>query len=394
MSRIIARLSRLPTIAIDATAAAAVAAAVMVAIGAGLEPGAKDPDALAYLLAVAIAVPLLFWRRWPLGVLVVTAAMVMAYHSLAYPAIGIALPLAAALFTATFAGRLVPAVTLVAGLELLAFAYRDFGKGQGFIDVLGSQTIEESLLIAVVVLLAETLRSRRALVAEAAERERRARVEQKREAAELVREERLRIAREMHDVLAHSIAVIGVQAGVAAESLDDAPQAAEAALRTIRETSRKAMDEVRATVGVLRAEDGAPRAPAPSLTQLDGLVAMAASANVDVGLDVSGRTRPLPAVVDLAAYRIIQESLTNVVRHAGARSARISIRYEREGLIVQVDDDGSAGRAAVPNGGGHGIGGMRERAMAVGGRFDAGPAPFPATGFRVRAWLPTDGVSS
>src|SRR5262249_48764909 len=135
-------------------------------------------------------------------------------------------------------------------------------------------------------------------------------------------QERLRIAREMHDVLAHTIAVIGVQAGVADEALADAPEEARAALHTIRAKSREAMAEILATVGVLRERrEGAPTSPPPSLAQLPALVGMAAGADLRVDVTVSGAARPLPAVVDLTAYRIVQESLTNVLRHARATVA-------------------------------------------------------------------------
>jgi signal transduction histidine kinase len=380
---------------VDALAATVLAAAVAIAISARLEAGAKEPDALAYAVGAAMAVPLLFWRRWPLGALLATAAVVMIYHSLGYPSTGLAVPLAPALFTAVYAGRIRPAVTLVVGLELLAVAYRGIQEGEPIVTVVGGTTIIETLLLASVVLLAEALRSRRALIAEMEERQRRTKLDREREAERRVREERLRIAREMHDVLAHTVTVIGVQAGAAEESLTDAPEAARSSLRSIREKSREAMAEIRATIGVLREEDdAAPRSPSPRLAQLEGLVDLAADAEVTVEVTVAGKSRPLPAVVDLAAYRIVQESLTNVLRHAGAQLARVTISYEPDTLVVRVEDDGHGSRGARAVADGHGLAGMRERAEAVGGRFEAGPAPFPGRGFRVQAWLPTAEVSS
>jgi signal transduction histidine kinase len=159
------------------------------------------------------------------------------------------------------------------------------------------------------------------------------------------------------------------------------------------------MDELRAAIGALREEGEAPTAPAPRLERLEPLVAMAADADVRVEVTVAGAPRPLPAAVDLAAYRIVQESLTNVVRHAGAHVARVAIRYDANALFVQVDDDGDretgadGGRAAaLPSG--HGLAGMRERAASVGGQLEAGPAPYPARGFRVTASLPLNGRAS
>jgi signal transduction histidine kinase len=193
-------------------------------------------------------------------------------------------------------------------------------------------------------------------------------------------------------VLAHTVTVIGIQAGVAAEELPDSPEDAQAALRTIRDQSREALAELRAAVGVLReAGEGVPRTPAPRLSQLEELVGMVGG-DLQVDVSVSGRPRPLPAIVDLTAYRIVQESLTNVLRHADATQAKVSIRYGPDEVVVQVDDDG---RGTVDGGtAGFGLTGMRERALAVGGRLEAGSAPSPNRGFRVRASLPTERTPS
>jgi signal transduction histidine kinase len=204
-----------------------------------------------------------------------------------------------------------------------------------------------------------------------------------------VQQERLRIAREMHDVLAHTIAAINVQAGVAGDVIDDAPDRARASLRDIRRQSRDAIAELRATVGVLR-EGGtaAPREPAPGLAELDRLVEKAAGAGVRVEVAVAGAARPLPGTVDLAAYRIVQESLTNVVRHAHASEATVSVRYEPEAVVLEVQDNGrGAANGAIHDRDGHGLIGMRERATALGGTLQAGVAP--GGGFLVHATLPT-----
>ena len=384
------KLRRIPTPAVDAALAAVVAVAIGFAIGAEQEAGSKHPDALAYLLGVAIAVPLLVRRRWPLGVLIVSTVVVMTYHAFDYPAIGIALPLAAAFFTAAAAGYLWPAAIVALGLHMFAVGFRALEEGESLVSVIGSGTIEDLVLVAAVLLLAETLRTRRAWMAEVQERLRRTEAEREREAERRVEQERLRIAHELHDVLAHTIAVIGVQAGVASEALTDSPEDAGAALGTIREKSREALAELKATVGVLREpREGAPRSPAPRLAQLQELVGMAADAGVHVEVSVTGSARSLPAIVDLAAYRIIQESLTNVLRHAGASYAKVSIDYESDAVVVQVDDDG---RGASNGAEGYGVAGMRERAAAIGGRLEVGPAPYPHRGFRVRAWLPAERV--
>jgi signal transduction histidine kinase len=380
-----------PQLLRDIGLAAVVAVAISITIAASEESGSKDPDTFAYALAVAIAAPLLVRRRWPLAVFLASVALLIVYHVADYPAIGIAVPLVPALYTAAEAGHVRTVAVVMAGLELWALGWRMLAEDESLVSAVGTQTLFEVSLVAAVLLLAEALRSRRRLADEVHERLRRTDVEREREAQRRVEQERLRIAHEMHDVLAHTIAVIGVQADVAAEALADSPEETRTALRTIREKSREAMSEIRATVGILREpRESAPTSPAPGLSQLDELVGVAAGSDVQVEVSVSGAERPLPRVVDLTAYRIVQEALTNVLRHAGATLAQVGIRYEPDALVVQVDDDGAGtgnGSSTAPDG--YGLTGMRERAAAVGGRLEAGPAPGLDGGFRVRAWLPT-----
>jgi signal transduction histidine kinase len=394
-ARIRQRWHQLPTSLIDAGVAAAVALAVSIAIAAREETGAKEPDAIAYLLGVVIAASLLLRRRWPLGVFLVSAVLVMTYHVLAYPAIGLAVPLAASLYTAAQAGYVWAAVTVMAGLELFAVGWRAVGEDESLISAIGTQTLFEASLAAAVLLLAEALRSRRAWMAEVNERLRRAEADGELEAERRVEQERLRIAREMHDVVAHTVAVIGVQAGVAAEALADAPADAQAAVRTIREKSREAMGEIRATLGVLRGpREDAPTSPSPGLSRLMELVGEASS-DVRVEVSVAGEVRPLPPVVDLTAYRIVQEALTNVLRHANATCAHVGVCYEPDAVVVEVGDDGVVTTNGTPGAqAGYGLTGMHERASAIGGRLEAGPAPGTNRGFHVRAWLPTGDVDS
>ncbi len=209
-------------------------------------------------------------------------------------------------------------------------------------------------------------------------------------AAEAVTAERLRIARELHDMVAHSIGVIAIQAGVGARVIDTQPAQARAALATIEATSRDTLAELRRTLGALRrgAGEAASLDPTPGLADLDRLVAAAADAGVRVELRRYG-DRPVPPEVGLAAFRIVQEGLTNVVRHAGVDACRVTVSCADE-VTVEVIDDGRGGSVG---GEGHGLIGMRERALALGGDFRAGPRP--ESGFRVTARLPvrtpTDG---
>src|SRR5215469_4296745 len=199
-------------------------------------------------------------------------------------------------------------------------------------------------------------------------------------------EERLRIARELHDSLTHSISVIQVQAGVAVHLARKRGEDVQPALLAIQEAGADAVRELRATLGVLRSEDDGDGS---GLRQLDGLVARARAAGLPVTVTVTGTQRPLPPAVDQAAYRIVQEALTNVTRHAGHACASVSLHYAPETLSIQVDDDGDgavASTGAKPSGPGLGLVGMRERVSALGGRLQAGPQC--DGGFQVRAELP------
>ncbi|MBO8194722.1 sensor histidine kinase [Streptomyces oryzae] len=217
-----------------------------------------------------------------------------------------------------------------------------------------------------------------------AERERRVREEEE-AARRRADEERLRIARELHDVLAHSISVINVQAGVGLALLDSDPAQARTALTTIKSASKEALGEVRQVLATLRAPGDAPRAPAPGLDRLGELAEQAASAGLQVTTETEGTPVPLPPGADLAAFRVVQEALTNVVRHSGSRTAEVRIRYGTEVLELVVEDEGPA-TGTGPTGGGNGLVGMRERAAAFGGTVEAGRRP--DGGFRVHATIP------
>jgi signal transduction histidine kinase len=201
-------------------------------------------------------------------------------------------------------------------------------------------------------------------------------------------EERLRIARDLHDVIGHNISLINVQASMGLDLMDSQPEQARAALSAIKSASKEALAELRTMLTPLRGDDDvAPRSPAPGLDRLPELVELTRAAGLTVEVEVIGTARPLPADVQLAAYRIIQESLTNVARHAGRVRVTVRVTYEDANVHVEIDDDGTArsgGPAAI--GTGSGIAGMRERATALGGYLSAGFRP--RGGFRVSAYLP------
>ncbi len=214
--------------------------------------------------------------------------------------------------------------------------------------------------------------------AEALEREQELRI---REAAEL---ERTTIARELHDVVAHKVSVMVVQAGAERSILDPAATSTEETLRTIEATGREALVELRRLLGVLRSGEERSLAPQPTLSDVDALVAQVRDAGMDVELRIEGERRPLAPGVELSAFRIVQEALTNVLKHAGGARAVVALRFEPAELEIEVRDAGGVPRAPGP-GTGHGLLGIRERVALHGGRVDAGPA---GDGYAVRAWLP------
>jgi signal transduction histidine kinase len=257
------------------------------------------------------------------------------------------------------------------------FAWAEFVVGPGsfyrFVSVLA--------WVLVVLCAGEVTRYHRAYSGEAERRVTEAERTRDEEALRRATEERLRIARELHDVLAHKISLINVQAGAALHRRD--PDQAYAALGAIKDASKETLRELRTTLGVLRQVDEArPLSPVPSLDRLDELISRTKDAGLPVRLTVSGEHMPLPAPVDLAAYRIVQEALTNAVRHAGSATATVLVRYAPDRVILEVCDDGRGGEGAE----GNGILGMRERAATLGGTFAA--ASRPGGGFIVHATLP------
>ncbi|MEU3745256.1 MULTISPECIES: sensor histidine kinase [Streptomyces] len=235
----------------------------------------------------------------------------------------------------------------------------------------------------------DAVRSRRAFVDAIRERAERAERTREEEAGRRVAEERLRIARDLHDVVAHHIALVNVQAGVAAHVMDKRPDQAKEALAHVREASRSALDELRATVGLLRqsGDPEAPTEPAPGLAVLDGLLDSFRKAGLPVALARADGDGALPATVDLAAYRIVQEALTNVRKHAGP-DAEAEVSVVRVGRTVEITvlDNGTPQPGVPADSGGHGLLGMRERVSALGGTLTA--APRYGGGFRVQAILP------
>lgn len=339
-------------------------------------------DLLGRLLLLAAVAVLLPRHRHPVVAVFGASAATTVYLAAGYPYGPVFLTVAVACFSAVVAGHRKAAWTAVgmiwvAHLLVAHWLYRWLPPGDDTASRWGQEVGVAAWVVAVVA-AAEFVRVRREQwAAQRAERE----AAEKRRADE----ERLRMARELHDVLAHSISVINVQAGVGLALLDTDPEQARTALTTIKAAGKEALGEVRQVLDTLRAPGDAPRSPAPGLDRLPELVEQAASAGLTVTVESGGARGAVPPGAGLAAFRIIQEALTNVVRHSGSRTAHVRIVYEPRRLVLRVDDEGPA-TGTDAGGSGNGLAGMRERAAALGGTAEAGTRP--DGGFRVRAELP------
>jgi len=353
-----------------------------------LPAGAAPPPWPMYLLVGAAGIALAWRRRWPIGVWAFTVVTVSLYSVLGgvYGAALIAPTIA--LYAAVSLGRTRRAIVLgtisVVVLMLVGGVFGPFGPLGGPVTVVPFE-------IAGAVGLGLAAANRRAYIAEIRDRAERAERTRDEEARRRVDTERLRIARELHDVVAHTMATINVQAAAAAHVLVDPPPEAAEAIAAIRSASKEGLRELRTILNLLRqADDRDPVQPTPGLGQLDLLVGTVRRAGLATEVSVAGELPPLPPAVDTAAYRIIQESLTNVLRHAGPATATVEVAMRDGRLLVRVGDNGLGVVAPRPRGAptGHGLIGMRERAASVGGTLDAGPGE--AGGFEVRATLPVD----
>lgn len=347
---------------------------VLVALAEGQPLGNGEgslPSLIAsWLLIVAVCGALLFRRRYPVAVGWFTALATGGYYLLSDTDGPLVVVPIVALYALAAQGRIRAAVAMAAAMVIGMGA----GTLAGSSDVTGTAVFMLTGWLVAVVALGSVRHSRLAYAEE--------------EARLRATEERLRIARELHDVIGHNISMINVQAGAALYRLKKDPAQAEEALGAIKASSRETLRELRATLGVLRrVDEQAPTAPAPGLARAEELVGSAKLTGLEVRIVRTGVERSLSAPVDLAAYRIVQESLTNAARHSGAERVTIRLAYGDRELDLTVEDDGQ-GSAARPagSGGGSGISGMTERARALGGELTAGPRP--EGGFAVRARLP------
>ncbi|MFI6500238.1 histidine kinase [Nonomuraea typhae] len=336
------------------------------------------PNGLDVLLPALSSVALVLRRRFPVAALLIIAVCTAIYYPYATLDGPMLVVFLVALYSAGDQGHVIPAVATGAAL-LLAMGLGETGEVRHVDDT--QFAMIGGWVVAAVAFGGVTM-NRRAYQREAEQRALDAEHTKEEEARRRETEERLRIARELHDVLGHNISMINVQAGAALHGLKKRPEDAEAALRAIKETSKETLRQLRTTLGVLRqVDEAAPTAPADSLSRLDELVQRS---GLRVNLLVEGTPAELPAPVDLAAARIIQESLANVSRHSGTDQATVAVTHESGNIVIRVEDDGPG--AAYSEGSGFGVQGMRERATALGGTLEAGPRP--QGGFSVEANLP------
>lgn len=354
-------------------------------------------NGLTVLLTLLGPLCLLYRRSHPLPALAGVVAVTVGYLLARMPIFGpVYLSVVVAVFNAVLHGpRLLAWLSAWWGVAVV-LVVMDLVSARYTLGV--AQAAFASAWLTLVLVLAEIVKARNERMAQAEA----ARAEQTRRQAS---EERLKIAREVHDVLAHHVSLINVQSGVALHLIDEQPEQARQALSAIKQSSKEVLVELRNILGVLRDVDGtdrddgnegnAPRQPVASLDQLDRLLERMRAAGLPVNLDVEGERRPLPSGVDAAALRIVQESLTNTYRHAGPTQATVVLSYLPAELRIRVEDNGrgeaSAGTPAGTSsmGSGHGLTGMRQRTEALGGTLSAGPRP--GGGFRVAAALPTRG---
>jgi signal transduction histidine kinase len=368
---------------LDVALAVALLAAKVVTMATGVQPGG---GAASWLLAPFWTLPLAWRRRAPLAVALVVAtadivevALVGSRDSVVFLAVFLLLP-----YSLAAHGRSVRRIAAGLGALLAAGAVSQAAQPSPGSAGAWTSTIAGDLALVVVPFLVGLALRQQRLRAETME-QLALQLEREREerARAAVAEERTRIARELHDEIAHAMSVIAVQADAAEGVLSRDPALVRRPLLAIRDTARDALADMRRVLGALRSGDDAELAPEPGLARLGNLLEQTRAAGLDVELRVEGEPLPLPPSLDLAAYRVLQEGLTNVRKHAGARKVEVALRYGRDAIGVEVSDDGAGAGAA--GGAGRGLAGIRERVGLLGGEFVAGPR---SEGFALRVTLP------
>jgi signal transduction histidine kinase len=354
-----------------------VAFLLIVGVGAAVHSQHDRPAAL--ILGAVETLPLLFRRRYPVEVTLTVAAAALAMVVLEVWIVPVQLGVALYTLGAAQGVRrhiaLGTAVIVALGIGVFASDGLAFGAAAARV-----------VFLAAAMFLGESIGSRRAYIHEIEDRAERLERQQETERERAAAQEQARIAREFHDVIAHALSVIVVQASAALDAFDRDPARARAPIEHVENAARTALADLRRVLGVLHTEPDYE--PQPSLDQVDDLVDRIRTTGLDVSLEIEGARQSLPAALDLSAYRIVQEALTNVLKHAHASRIDVQIRYG-DTLQLDVRDDGNVVANGTPNPLGRGLIGMRERAALLGGTFDAGPEA--AGGYRVHASFPLTG---
>jgi signal transduction histidine kinase len=391
VERMLSWLRARPLVA-DGLLAVLLAAFSLVALWYGnrdCEGGCRPGGGVAVALVLTQTLPLAWRRRHPLLISLVTGLATAGYGLAPYPDLAMPIPIGGVVglySVAAWGGR---RAALGSGVVAAVMVVVTMSLPRTDADLVDAAFV--SLALAGAWLLGDRARVQRALAAELQERALRLEHERADEARRAVASERARIARELHDVVAHHVSMMVVQAEAGPVAVEHDPAQAAGAFEAIAATGRQALVEMRRLLGMLRGEeeDAPSLAPQPGLAEVPSLVEQVGRAGLQVELVVEGTQAPLPAGVDLSAYRIVQEALTNAVKHSGAGRARVLVRYGPEDLRLRVVDEGRAGRAAAPGKRvGQGLVGMRERVNLFGGELHAGPGPGPDGGFTVDARIP------
>lgn len=358
--------------------------------GHRMELPRRDFGGLPYLVGAATFLPLAFRRDIPWLSLAFSGTAAAIYSLMPFPPAFVLLGPMVALFSlASYARRrhMGLIALLVVGL-VLSVPIIAYSAGVRWV----AESVGAFAMLAAAALLGDGYRNRREYVAEVEARALEAERTREEEALRRVEEERVRIAREVHDIIAHSLSIVTVQAAAAEAVIDKDPAQAKESLQHIRRSGREALGDLRSMLDMLRAgESDVPLAPAVDLADIGQLAKQVRGAGLDVRLTIEGDLAAVPAYASVSAYRIVQEALTNAVRHARASMASVYVGVSRLQLRVEIQDNGRGGTGEASPGG-HGISGMRERVEALNGRFEAGPVD--SGGFRVAATIPLPGGSS
>jgi signal transduction histidine kinase len=384
-----ARLRRLDPRLVDGSLALLIAVASLPAIAPTIEASRRDPDGWSLALILLMTLPIAYRRIVPDVVMMTTGAATVTYYALGYPDTLAALGTLVALYSIAAHGNRKIAVQALIGTAVgLSISVLLSETG----DLTPQILVSNYIIYGTAWVVGDNMRNRRAYTRELEARAERLERERETQSREAVIEERRRIAREMHDVVAHNVSVMVVQAGAARRIIKSKPDQAHAALSSIETTGRQALSEMRRLTGVLRRGEESYKTPQPGLVYLENLIEQTREAGLPVEVTIEGQPYELPQGADLSAFRIVQEALTNSLKHAGPSQASVCIKYSPNKLELRVTDNGRGAAERLANGpvAGHGLVGMRERVAMFGGELKSGP--LPGGGYEVQATLPLETV--